>query len=245
MQSKSYRILKDGIPSKGEHISEHHIFTTVRVLNGRLVLWNWHERRLVHDAQVLGVSWKRERIQVIKDVASQLQNGALRVTCTHDSWWIHAWKTSIDECKPLNTCWMEWERHFSLPASTKHGYRSLSNRITQEQGVDVLLWHSAKGEVLEASYGNLFSIVDGCIYTLPANGAILDGIGRRVLIHVARRIGLEVYEEPVCMDQGNWWMTSALRSLQRLDVSTDDSCIPMLREEIGRFLLSSTDALRT
>ena len=239
MQSKSYLILKDGVPSQDENISEHHVFTTIRIEMGAILLWDWHENRLIHDTQKMGGSWVRKRIEIIKNVAAKLQIGALRITCTLDSWWIHAWKTSIDECKPLRSCWIEWEHRFALPACTKHGYRSLSKGLTKEKDVDVLLWKNTRGEALEASYGNLFSIVDGCIYTPPAQGNILDGVGRRTLLHVARKVGLYVQEAPVLVENGGWWMTSALRGVQRLDISSEDACIPILREEIGRFLLSS------
>ncbi|MAA78609.1 MAG: hypothetical protein CL916_05070 [Deltaproteobacteria bacterium] len=239
MQSKSYLVLKNGVPSQEESIPEHHVFTTIRVYMGKVLLWDWHEERLIHDTKVLGTSWVHSRIEIIKDVAQKLQMGALRITCTVDAWWIHAWETSINESKPLHTCWVEWEHLAPISACVKHGYRSFSRQLTKEKKVDVLLWKNTKEEVLEASFGNLFSIVDGCIYTPPAQGDILDGIGRRTVLHVAKKIGMDIKETPVFVRQGGWWMTSALRGLQRLDISTDDDCIVILREEIERFLLSS------
>ena len=110
----------------------------------------------------------------------------------------------------------------------------LSRYLTKEYNVDVLLWKNKAGEVLETSFGNLFAISDGSICTPPAQGAILNGIGRRTLIRAANNLGVEVFEVPLLVTKGGWWMTSALRGLQRLDISLDAKIIPILRREIEK-----------
>lgn len=237
-------ILKNGVRTQDVILSEHHIFTTVRILMGKVVLWDWHEKRLVHDTQHLGTEWIKRRIDIIESVAAQLHNGAIRVTCTPDSWWVHAWETVIDESKPLRTSWIEWEHRAVLPACTKHGYRSTARQKAKSCKVDVLLWKNKHGEALEASFGNLFSIVGGCIYTPPAKGSILNGIGRRTLIHVATSMGIRVHETPVPVEAGGWWMTSALRGIQQLDISTNDAIVPILRKEISAFIHSTLSNVR-
>ena len=238
-QNEPIIILKDGSFSHEESRPEHHIFTTVRIEREKAVLWEQHEKRLLHDARQIGTVWDIRRKEIIDRVAQNLKKGALRVTCTVDSWWIHAWKTSIDESAPLKTCWVEWNHRALLPAFVKHGYRSIANELAKERGVDVLLWKNSKGEALEASFGNIFSIVDGCLYTPPARGNILDGIGRRSLIHVATALGIPVYENPILATQGCWWMTSSLRTLQKLDISKEEECIVPLRRAMNQYLCAS------
>lgn len=217
-----HSIIRNGIPSSDISIEEHSIFTTILIEGGQPVFWSWHEERLIRDAQLLGTVWKSERISFIEREASGIEEGALRITCTSTDWWIHTWKTYIDEDKPLKSRWVTWKHESPLPAHSKHGYRKNTKRLCKKYGVDVLLWRDEKGDALEASFGNLVSISSDCLYTHPASGDILDGVGRRWILSVAREFGLDVREKCVPWNEGSWWMTSSLRRVQRLDITPDE-----------------------
>ena len=228
-------VICDGTEVALQPLPQHHIFTTLRVSSHKAVLWSWHEERLIRDARLVGSVWERSRKKYIAKVASELQDGAIRITCTSKEWWIHAWKAQIEEEKPLRTRWVDWSHQAPLPASSKHGYRQAAQRCTRELNVDVLLWKDRRGYALEASFGNLFFIGHGCIYTPSADGHILNGVGRRSLIWAAQQMGLCVREESILHTQKGWWMTSALRGIQSLDISTDEPVIYELRKLVHKF----------
>ncbi|MFY0543288.1 D-amino-acid transaminase [Brevibacillus sp. H7] len=51
------------------------------------------------------------------------------------------------------------------------------------------------GIVTECSASNLFAVKDGALYTHPANNLILHGITRQVVIELAKKNNIKVYEE--------------------------------------------------
>lgn len=55
-------------------------------------------------------------------------------------------------------------------------------------------------ELLEAGWGNLFAVRRGALWTPPADGRILAGMARAALLEIARDEGVEVYEEPLRME---------------------------------------------
>lgn len=234
LKEASY-VFRNGLPTDVRPLSEHHIFTTLRISSGAPELWKWHESRLIRDARILGVVWDVSRITEIRRVARELFDGVIRISCTETDWWIHGWIRDVDEKTPLSSVWIDWEHRAPLPVSSKHGYRSSAVQRAKDLNVDVLLWRDAKGYVLEASFGNLFSIVDGCLYTPPARGQILDGIGRRSVIAAAQKIGMLVREEDILYTHGGWWMTSALRGIQNLDISTEHVGVEELRRAVHDF----------
>jgi len=229
--------LYNGCSTDDELKGEHYVFSTIRVLNGHLCLWAWHEERLKHDAVLVQHSWKHTRVTLIQQLAAELGEGCIRISCTPDGWWIHSWRPIINEDRALSSSWIYWEHRASLPPDSKHGYRKRATRIKAQKGVDVLLWKNQNEDVLESSFGNLFTIRDERVYTPKADGRILNGIGRRLLIKAAESLGIEVVECALTVDE-QWWMTSALRCIQRLDISGgEDAMIPILRRQCRELLL--------
>lgn len=57
------------------------------------------------------------------------------------------------------------------------------------------------GKVTECSTMNLFAVIGGKLFTHPADGKILAGITRAVLIDLAPTIGIEVIERPLTVDE--------------------------------------------
>ena len=155
----------------------------------------------------------------IAAVAERLIKGAIRVLVASEEWWLHAWKPQIDETQPLTVCWLEWEPSAWLPAWVKHSNRAEWRVAKQQKGVDEILLYDQQQFVLEASRGNLFLARGDALYTPKANGRILDGVGRRSTIELAKEVGIPVYETNIPPEEGSWWLVSALRNFQRLSVS--------------------------
>lgn len=57
------------------------------------------------------------------------------------------------------------------------------------------------GFVTEGASSNMFGIRGGALYTHPANHLILNGITRRVVIGLAKELGMEVIEKPFTLDE--------------------------------------------
>lgn len=71
----------------------------------------------------------------------------------------------------------------------------LAKQHAVENGcLDVLLFQE-DGTVTESSAANAYVIKGGAIWTHPANGRILNGIKRQLVLEMARRAGIEVIEE--------------------------------------------------
>lgn len=69
----------------------------------------------------------------------------------------------------------------------------LAAQTAARQGADEAVF-VRRGKVTECSHSNIFLLQDGVLYTHPANRRILDGIGRRHLIKLAKEVGIRVAE---------------------------------------------------
>jgi para-aminobenzoate synthetase/4-amino-4-deoxychorismate lyase len=71
------------------------------------------------------------------------------------------------------------------------------------------------GQLLEAAWGNLWLLDGERLVTPPADGRLLPGITRRLLLQTARALGLEAREEVISVDRaraaGALLITSSLR----------------------------------
>lgn len=70
--------------------------------------------------------------------------------------------------------------------------RMLAHRRGAREG----LYVTAGGEVTEGTTSNLFLVEGGCVVTPPAQGGLLGGVTRDLVLRVARRAGYDVREEP-------------------------------------------------
>jgi branched-chain amino acid aminotransferase len=72
--------------------------------------------------------------------------------------------------------------------------------VDEGRPVEVLL-ADATGELLEGATTNLFAWLDGALCTPAADGRLLPGVAREMLIETARHRGVDVRERPlVCED---------------------------------------------
>lgn len=65
----------------------------------------------------------------------------------------------------------------------------------QDAGADEAIMLSLDGHVSECSGDNIFIVRDGEVFTPPTSEGILEGITRKLVIDLARRRGLHVYEK--------------------------------------------------
>jgi para-aminobenzoate synthetase/4-amino-4-deoxychorismate lyase len=73
----------------------------------------------------------------------------------------------------------------------------------------------ADGTVLEVAWGNVWLLEDDALVTPPADGRILPGVTRALLLELAPSLGLRAREEPISLDRvhraQSAFATSAIR----------------------------------
>jgi para-aminobenzoate synthetase / 4-amino-4-deoxychorismate lyase len=73
----------------------------------------------------------------------------------------------------------------------------------------------ADGSVLEAAWGNVWLLEGDALSTPPADGRILPGVTRALLLELAPSLGLRAHEEPISLDRARhaplMFVTSAIR----------------------------------
>jgi len=107
-------------------------------------------------------------IEPFKDVPAEVRANGARVQSVNG-------QRSTPKAK--NTAWMETRAHLSLPEGVYEG-----------------LLIRPDGAILEGMSSNFYAIRDGALYT--AQGAVLPGISRRIVLEVAPEV-LPVHLEPV------------------------------------------------
>ncbi len=187
------------------------LFETLRTWNGRPSLLPRHLDRLVRSARALGLAIEDVSLPSPADVAALLAADArqgdamLRITLTGG--------TSAAGGATL------WMRSAPLPTSShKNGvrlgttgparsdplaahktlnywpYRLLAEKAAAEACDEALLL-DPKGRVLEGTRTNVFFVVRGALVTPPADGRILPGVMRGLVIERARDLGIPVNEK--------------------------------------------------
>lgn len=69
-----------------------------------------------------------------------------------------------------------------------------------EHGADESILHR-EGTVTECSASNLMIVVDGAIYTHPANELILHGVTRAVVLQLAEKLNIPIYEQTFSVEK--------------------------------------------
>jgi D-alanine transaminase len=126
----------------------------------------------------------------------------------------------------------------------------LATREALTRGAEVGVLHDGD-ELLEGSEGNLLLVRDGAIVTPPADGRILAGVTRTLVLDVARAAGIEVREEPMHMhdvsEDTALLTTSAvqrIRVLSRLDgraLAAGEPAVTQLRDGLAALARSAEE----
>jgi len=68
-------------------------------------------------------------------------------------------------------------------------------------GADEAFWLDSEGHLLEGCATNILAVIDGVLVTHPLDHQVLGGITRRMVLQVARDLGITVEERPWCLDE--------------------------------------------
>ena len=80
----------------------------------------------------------------------------------------------------------------------------------REAGVDEVLFVGARGQVREGGSSNLFVRQGDVLKTHPADGRILEGVTRGILLTLAEQSGLPCEETPPLLHERNEWQEAFL-----------------------------------
>ena len=100
----------------------------------------------------------------------------------------------------IDACVSSWQRFApnTIPAGAKAGGNYLSGQLVAREarrlgfGEGIAL--ASTGLLSEGAGENLFLVFDGALHTSPISAALLNGITRDTIIHLARRHGIDVIE---------------------------------------------------
>ena len=100
----------------------------------------------------------------------------------------------------IDACVASWQRFApnTIPAGAKAGGNYLSGQLVAREarrlgfGEGIAL--ASTGLLSEGAGENLFLVFDGALHTSPISAALLNGITRDTIIHLARRHGIDVIE---------------------------------------------------
>ena len=100
----------------------------------------------------------------------------------------------------IDACVSSWQRFApnTIPAGAKAGGNYLSGQLVAREarrlgfGEGIAL--ASTGLLSEGAGENLFLVFDGVLHTSPISAALLNGITRDTIIHLARRHGIDVIE---------------------------------------------------
>ena len=197
------------------------LFETLRVDDGRPLLWERHMERLVLSAAVLGfpvpASPQALRAALDQVLAAQgLRDAVVRITVTR----------GIPGGRPTRTgAWLDAEplagrlwrgtragaatvvvsrRPFAPGSLGAHKTTSrLPYHLAREEarvaGADEALLVSEAGEVLEGAVSNVFAVIGGEVITPPLSTGILPGITREIVLRRCAALGLPARERTLSL----------------------------------------------
>jgi len=118
-------------------------------------------------------------------------------------------------------------------------------KLRARQGqVDEVLFRGAEGDLREGGSTNLFAVREGVLETHAADGQILEGVTRHLLIELAREAGIDVRERPPQHKEIDHWQEAFLcGTLTGVQPLVEIDQIPVADEGIGPMTRQLADAL--
>jgi branched-chain amino acid aminotransferase len=136
----------------------------------------------------------------------------------------------------VDACISSWNRLApnTMPTAAKAGGNYLSSQLisgeAKRNGYVEGIALDVNGYLSEGAGENLFVIKNGVLFTPPTTAAILPGLTRDTMMHLARKAGLEVREEPIAREAlylaDEFFMTGTaaevtpVRSVDQIEIGT-------------------------
>jgi branched-chain amino acid aminotransferase len=226
-------------PGQAGLMSGWGVFTTLRIFQGEAFAYERHWRRLEKDAGRIRLPFPFDPAQVRRHLsellsANQVVEGAARIYMIYNR--VGFWQSDepmpqVDlllctaglpaHPEPARLCIGEHGRHAASPLAGVKVTSWLNNvwhlAEAQKQGWSEVVLLNERGEVAECTSANIFRVKDGKITTPPLSSGCLEGVTRSVLLEIAPRSGMPVFEQTLMPEElyaaDEVFITSTNRSL--------------------------------
>lgn len=218
-------------------------FETMRMVAGRIPLWQHHADRATKALEALGLDMELDADGVLHQIEqlaakTELQNARLRWYIYRDSEGAYlpkenkvAYLIEIAEIdtdnftlnsKGLTIGIYKADKKFPGPlANYKTNSAQLytqAARYAQGQGWDDALILNTKDQVIEATASNIFLLKGTDLHTPPLGNGAVAGVMRRVMFGMAMQHGFRVSSGPVTeqliKDADELWLTNAVQGIR-------------------------------
>lgn len=186
------------------------VFETLKINNSKILFFKDHINRMKKscDMLYLNIDTSEEEIlyyskQIIK--VNKILNGSLKISCLKDidnsNVLIQTGvKTYNNDLYKLGykLCLSNTARNETSILSTIKSNNYLDNIIERQNalknGYDEVVFLDTKGNISEGSISNIFWIKDKTLYTSSRECGIIEGICRKHVIKLAKKLGIVVIE---------------------------------------------------
>lgn len=193
------------------------LFTTMRISQGEAFAYERHWRRLERDAGRIRLPFQFDPAKVRSHLGellktNQVEEGTARIYMIYNR--VGFWQT--DETMPqvdliLYTAGLPPHPESARLGIAEHGRHTASplagvkvtswlNNVwhlseAQAQGWTEVVMLNERGEVAECTTANIFCVKDGRVTTPPLSSGCLEGVTRGVLLEIAPRAGVTLFEQ--------------------------------------------------
>ncbi len=199
------------------------VFETMKTYGGRPFEYDRHYRRLANAAKVFGLTMPSSEALLEAINAVLLANGEekadvrLRVTLTGGEAPLGSEKGAAEETLVVASgalpdhpetgavvtvpyCRNERGALVGLK-TTSYGENVIALKTAKEQGANEAIFPNTQGHLCEGTGSNIFLVLDGQLITPPLSAGCLTGVTRAVVLELCEKLGIEVKEIDVPIEQ--------------------------------------------
>lgn len=218
-------------------------FETMRMVAGRVPLWQYHVDRAAKTVEAMGLKMKLDADAVQQQIAqlaakAELQNARIRWSIYRESegaylpvdnkasYLIEIAEIDTDNFTLNSTgltiaVYKEDKKYPGPLANYKTNSAQLytqAARFAKSQGLDDALILNTKDQIIEATASNIFLLKGTDLHTPPLGNGPIAGVMRRVVFGLAMQHGFRVSSGPVTeqliKDADELWLTNAVQGIR-------------------------------
>ena len=202
----------DGLAPGSSGVGKIGVFETMRVCDGKTVLFSQHIRRMRRGLKLYGIKilfGQRKILSTIKKVLQKnhLRNGSVRVSVwrkNNQTQWAVVCRTLPKLKKGYRAIIAKQKRNpsaYSRIKSIDYGVFNRAYAQAKRQKADEALLLNRKKYLVEGSRTNIFGVKDNVLLTPPISSGCLDGITRKVGMALAKKEGMTVKEKNLRLNE--------------------------------------------
>jgi len=184
------------------------VFETMRVTNGKIALVEAHFDRMARGLKTMNIANPYSVDEFKKIIVSTLNRNGLKNARIRFTVWCHGGTSRVSVVTAATV-------HYSS-RDIERGFKAITSKLTHHKGrfagcksIDYLLFLKAareaelqkydeailldqQGRVVEGARSNIFFVKNNSVFTPAVKLGCLNGITRRTVLHVLRKMGVKV-----------------------------------------------------